>query len=110
MLWPDERTMPAALKALIDNPHTPESLKADLLQARREVEDRGAVGYVTKANIQRALFFLTEEERERILSYYLPDQGAKEHGRVGKSDFLIRPRLLRRKHRSSQKRSKTTTF
>ena len=78
MLWPDERAMPAELVALIDNPYILESLRADLQKARQEVEERGSVGYVTKANIQRALHLLTDEEREKILSHSLHDRETKK--------------------------------
>lgn len=70
MLWINERTMPEELVALIDNPYTPEGLRKDLLTARREIEQVGAVGYVTKANIERGLHYLSDTQREQIQSYY----------------------------------------
>jgi len=70
MLWINENAMPEALVALIDNPYTPERLRTDLLTARREIEQTGAVGYVTKANIERGLHNLIDKQREQVQSYY----------------------------------------
>jgi hypothetical protein len=70
MLWIDERSMPEELIALIDNPYTPEDLRKDSLAAQVEIEHAGAVGYVTKANIERGLYHLSDAQKERIQSYY----------------------------------------
>jgi len=69
MLWIDERSMPEDLIALIDNPNTPEDLRKDLLAARVEIEQTGAVGYVTKANIERGLYHLSDAQKEQIQSH-----------------------------------------
>ena len=70
MLWLNERAMPEELVALINNPYTPERLRADLLTARREIEQTGAVGYVTKGSIERGLHNLSDKQRAQIQSDY----------------------------------------
>lgn len=70
MLWIDDRAMPEEMIALFDNPYTPEGLRKDLVTARYEIEQTGAVGYTTKANIERGLYHLSDAQKKQIQSYY----------------------------------------
>lgn len=51
-LWTDERKMPETLSELLRIPDIPEDLRKELLQAYKEVEERGAVTYPTKARVE----------------------------------------------------------
>jgi hypothetical protein len=51
-LWTDERKMPDTLSELLGVTDIPEDLRNELLRAYKEVEERGAVTYPTKARVE----------------------------------------------------------
>jgi hypothetical protein len=67
--WDDERRMPEMLLQLLSVPDVPEDLRKELLQAYKEVEERGAVTYPTKARVEHYLHqyqdYIVELEAKR---------------------------------------------
>lgn len=55
-LWTDETSMPAMLLQLLEIPNIPEDLQKELLQVKKEIEERGAVTYPTKARVEYYLY------------------------------------------------------
>jgi len=52
MLWMDERHLPYELLELLDMPITPKDLWAEIVKARDEIDNYGAVTYPTKSRIE----------------------------------------------------------
>ena len=51
-LWTDETNIPEWLIYLLGVPSIPEELRTELLQARKEIDERGAATYPTKARVE----------------------------------------------------------
>jgi len=51
-LWINEREVPAELLALLDLPDLPSELWQEIVKAKDEVTNHGAVTYVTKARVE----------------------------------------------------------
>ena len=52
MKWINEREVPNELTELLDNPETPKGLWKEIVKARDEINDYGAVTYPTKARVE----------------------------------------------------------
>ncbi len=50
--WMNEREVPSELLKLIDVPEVPNEFRAEVMRAKDEVENNGAVNYPTKARIE----------------------------------------------------------
>ena len=53
--WTDERSIPDWLNNLLEISELPMELRNDLLNAKKEVDELGAVNYPTKARIEHLL-------------------------------------------------------
>lgn len=51
-LWTNEREVPSEIIELLEIPDLPTELKQEILNARNEVDSRGAVTYTTKARVE----------------------------------------------------------
>lgn len=63
MRWTNEREVPTELLELLDSPTTPKELWKEIVRARDEVNNYGAVTYPTKARIEALyLQFVLDEK------------------------------------------------
>ncbi len=64
--WTNERTIPKELLAVVLEDDCPEELKDEVKKANAELAETGAVGYVTKANIERIVFRLGQANDKEV--------------------------------------------
>lgn len=77
MKWSDERRIPEELMQLLQEPNLPMELRTAILQAINEVEERGAVTYTTKAQVELYLHnFMSELQQQELKN--LDDMWNKE--------------------------------
>jgi hypothetical protein len=54
-IWADERSIPEWLTELLKVSSLPKDLKKELEQARKEIDENGAVSYPTKSRVEYCL-------------------------------------------------------
>jgi hypothetical protein len=66
MRWINERVIPTELLELLDSPTTPKDLWREIIRARDEVNNYGAVTYPTKARVEALYlkFVLGQENKD----------------------------------------------
>jgi len=67
MKWTNEREVPIELLELLDMPTTPKELWKEIIKARDEVNNYGAVTYPTKARVEALYlsFVLGQESKDK---------------------------------------------